>query len=198
MNNKTDLISIRFILALAAGLAASAISGHAQSATASLSGVPVAGGYDYTLTLNNTGATMLNSFWYGWTLGGNNLPSNPSSPGNNLGWGNSVVGGNSIEWVNTTGTALLSGHSGIFTFFSTSTPLQMTTPPAGESVAYVNGIDFSQGLAGDSTAVFSPTLIPEPSTFTLIMTALLGLFVALRRKFPAREFGRLLSMRRTA
>jgi hypothetical protein len=182
MNKNPKLISLRFILALAAGLAASNISSHAQSGTASLSGVPATGGFNYTLTLNNTGATVFNSFWYGWTTGGDNLPSVPSGATNNLGWGN-LVSGNSIMWINSTGTALASGHSGVFGFFSTSTPTQMTAGIAGESVAYVNGIDFSQGVPGSSTGIITPSLVvPEPSSFALLMAGSLGLLAAGWRK----------------
>jgi hypothetical protein len=61
-------------------------------------------------------------------------------------------------WINGSGTALAAGASATFTFVSTSSPSAMTASPSGESVAYVSGIDFSQGKAGDSTAAFSPTL----------------------------------------
>ena len=168
----------RIVLPVAAGLAISAVSVNAQSASASIFDVAVTGGYDYTITLQNTGGTDLNSFWYGWTQDGNNLPCNPSSAGNSLGW-NNILDGNSIEWENSSGTALAPGQSGTFTFFSSSSPTAMTTAPAGESVAYVNGIDFSQGTPGDSTAVFSPTLVaaPEPSSITFLTAGLLGLTV---------------------
>lgn len=182
MNKNPELISIRFILALAAGLAASAVSSQAQNATASLSGVPATGGFTYTLTLNNTGATALNSLWYGWTISGNNLPSLPTTAGNNLGWANDLDA-NSIMWINNTGTALASGQSGSFTFFSTSTPAQMTAGIAGESVAYVNGIDFSQGVAGDSTGIITPSLVvPEPSSFALLVAGSIGLLATNWRK----------------
>jgi hypothetical protein len=84
--------------------------------------------------------------------------------------------GNSIQWVNSTGIALTPDQSGIFTFDSTSTPAQITAGIAGESVAYVGGIDFSQNSTGDSTAIFTPTLVaaPEPSSLGLLMT---GLFI---------------------
>ena len=47
---------------------------------------------------------------------------------------------------------------------------------AGESVAYVHGIDFSQGVAGDSTGVFSPVFVtaPEPSAVGLLALGALG------------------------
>jgi hypothetical protein len=166
------------------GLAMSDVSGYAQGASATISDVAAAGGYDYTITLQNTGAYNLEDFWYGWTVSGNNLPSDPSNLGSSLGWTGSLFGGNSVEWVGSSGTALAPGNSATFTFFSTSTPTAMTTPPAGESVAYVNGIDFSQDMAGDSTPVFSPTLAatPEPSAIAFLTAAFLGLLATRWRK----------------
>ena len=180
----------RIVLPVVAGLTISAASVNAQSASASIFDVAVAGGYDYTITLHNTGGYNLNSFWYGWTLGGNNLPSNPSNAGNSLGW-NNILDGNSIEWENSSGTALAPGQSGTFTFFSSSTPTAMTTSPAGESVAYVNGIDFSQNAPGDSTPVFSPTLVatPEPSAIAFFIAGSLGLAVIGGRKLRLSKTG---------
>jgi len=174
MNAKSKLTSTYFTAAVAAGLAMFAVSSHGQGATATISDVPVSGGFDYTITLHNSGTTNLNSFWYGWTTSGNNLPSNPSSAANSLGWANDLSG-NSIEWVNGSGSALAPSQSATFTFFSTSTPTAITTAPSGESVAYVHGIDFTQGVPGDSTAVFSPVLVPEPSSATLLAIGALGL-----------------------
>src|SRR5580658_5767506 len=91
--------SIRFSLLVTAGFAATIVSSHAQSATATISAVPSGSSYDYTVTLKNTGTMALNSFWYGWTTSGDNLPSAPSSPANSGGW-NSAVSGDSIKWVN--------------------------------------------------------------------------------------------------
>lgn len=186
MKNLLKLLPIRFALTVAAGLAASIVSSQAQSATATISGVLVGGSYDYTVTLMNTGTYSLNGFWYGWIQFLNDLPSIPTSPGNSLGWANTVAG-NSIQWANSTGTALAPGQSGTFTFISTSTPAQMTAGIAGESVAYVNGITGSQSLPGDSTGIFAPTLVaaPEPSSLALLTAGLLGLLVATRKLRPA-------------
>jgi len=174
---KASLITVT--LAILGGMFAFTAKTHAQGAVATISGVAVSGGFDYTIILTDTGGTALNSFWYGWTTTGNNLPSVPTTAGNTLGWGNSVSG-NSIEWVNSSGTTLNNGQSGTFTFFSTATPTAITTSPSGESVAYVNGIDFSQGLAGHSTPVFSPTLVaaPEPSATMLLGAGAMGLLAA--------------------
>lgn len=187
MNNRPKSSSIRFTLLAVAGLLASAVSGHAQGAMATISGVPVSGGFDYTILLTDTGSTDLNSFWYGWTTGGNNLPSTPSGPTNSLGWNNTVFF-NSIKWANSSGTALIPGQTATFFFFSTSSPTAITTSPSGQSVAYVNGIDNSQGVAGSSTPVFSPSLVPapEPSAVVLFAVGALGLLASGWRKLRAK------------
>jgi hypothetical protein len=162
--------SIRLSLVVAAGLAAATVSTRAQSATATISGVAAGNSYDYTITLKNTGSKSLNSFWYGWTIIGNNLSSDPTNAGNSLGWVNELSG-NSIMWINSSGTALAPGDSATFTFVSITSPSAITTSPSGESVAYVGGIDFSQGVAGDSTGVFSPTLVSvRPAVPTVTAT----------------------------
>jgi hypothetical protein len=153
--------SIRLSLAVATAVAAATVSSHAQSASATISAVAAGSSYSYTITLTNTGSVALNSFWYGWTTSGNNLPSDPSSAANSLGWGNDLDG-NSIKWVNSSGTALAPGASATFTFVSTSSPSAITKSPSGESVAYVGAIDFTEGKAGDSTAAFSPILVSPP------------------------------------
>ena len=186
---------IRLSLALTAGLVASTLSAHAQSATATISGVADgSGNYDYTITLNNTDPYYaLNGFWYGWTYDGNNLYSSPSSVGNSLGWNNTVsydyyYYNYSIEWDNSSGygTALSPGQSAIFTFTSPDAPGDITADPSGESVAYVYGIDGSQGYPGYSTDVFSPTLIPapEPSTWALLTMGLAALAISTKRLAP--------------
>ena len=165
-------ISVRLAVALAAGLGFSTVSGHAQSATATISYTTAGANFDYTVTLFDSGTTDLNSFWYGWTQDGNNLPSDPGTAGNSLGWADNLDG-NSIQWENSSGTALTPGHSATFTFVSSSSPTAITAGASGESVAYVNGIDFSQGSPGDSTGVFSPVLeTPEPSSAVLLAAGL--------------------------
>lgn len=182
MKNKLKSASIRIAFAAAAGLAVSAVSSHAQSseATATISDVAGSGGFDYTISLKNTGTGGLNTFWYGWTDDGNNLPSNPDDAGNSLGWANDLDG-NSIVWENDASTALAPGQTGTFTFFSSDSPTDITTAPSGGSVVY-NGVGtFS---AGQSDA-FSPTLAatPEPGSSALLAAGAFGLLL-LGRKNP--------------
>jgi hypothetical protein len=172
---KSTLIpfTIRLSLALAAGLAASTISSQAQSATATISGASVGGGlFDYTITLDNTGTVALESFWYAWTQDGNNLTTDPTVANNSLGWVNGLDS-NSIQWKGSASDALQAGQKATFTFVDTENPTTITTSPQGESVAYVGSIDFSQGVSGDSTGIFSPVLVvPEPSSLTLLAAGL--------------------------
>lgn len=184
---KASLNSLIFPVIIILGLGTSALSARAQSATATISAVQDGANFDYTITLYNTDYYYyydLNSFWYGWTEDGNNLPSTPISAGNSLGWDNDISG-NSIMWINNYGTSLAPGQSATFTLTSADSPTDITTSPSGESVAYVYGIDGSQNYPGDSTDVFSPTLIsvPEPSTWALLTIGMVSL--AILFGFPA-------------
>jgi len=181
MKKVSKPLSVRLALVAAAGLAASTATSHAQSATATIYGVAAGGSYDYTITLQNTGTTSLDSFWYAWTQSGNNLSANISSPGSSLGWVDTALTGNtSISWEGNAGNALGVGQSATFTFVSPETPLAITTSPSGESVVYVSGTGpntFGQNSPGSASPVFSPTLVaaPEPSAVSLLVAGLAGL-----------------------
>jgi hypothetical protein len=189
MNQLFKLTANRFALALAvaAGLAASTATSHAQSATATISGVAAGGGvFDYTITLKNTGTTSVDSFWYAWTLNGNNLSTAITTSGSSLGWIDTALEGNtSISWEGNSGDALAVGQSATFTFDSTETPSAITTSPSGESVVYVSATGpntFGQNSPGSASPVFSPTLVPapEPSSMGLVAAGALVLAVARR------------------
>lgn len=185
---KPKLIPIGLSLAVAVALAAAALPSQAQNVnvTTSLNYVAGAGSvYDYTLLFNNTGPESVESLWLGWVPGSFNI-SSPSSAGNNLGW-SSTLDGNSIEFGGTAGAALASGHSGTFTFDSTTTPAQFIahTGQAGDSTAY--GVNAANGqlsfsLSPPDTETFFLTVAPEPSTYALLALGSLGLWGVLRRK----------------
>ncbi|HEV2331001.1 MAG TPA: PEP-CTERM sorting domain-containing protein [Verrucomicrobiae bacterium] len=185
---KLKLIPIGLSLAVAVAFAASTLPGQAQNVnvTTSLSYVAGTGSvYDYTLLFNNTGPESVESYWLGWVPGSFNVAS-PSNPGNNLGW-TSTLDGNSVQYLGTSGTALAAGHSGTFTFDSTTTPAQFIahTGLAGDSTAY--GVNAANGqlsfsLSPPDTETFFLTVVPEPSTFAIFAFGLLGLLSAVRRK----------------
>ena len=188
MNSPLKSISIGLVTAF--GLVTSAISGHAQNATATISNTGMDGSlFDYTITLHNTGSTVLDSFWYAWTLSGNNLSANISNPASALGWTDTALEGNtSISWEDSSGThTLAAGNATTFTFESSENPTQITAGNSGQSVAYVSGTGpntFGQNSPGSASPVFSPTLVsaPEPSTLGLMAVGLLALLV---RAVPA-------------
>ncbi|HWD91787.1 MAG TPA: hypothetical protein VG938_05500 [Verrucomicrobiae bacterium] len=184
MNKSSKFIAIRCFLIAAATWAMFPTSSQGQGAIATISQTGgTTGSFDYSLTLKNTGSVDLNSFWYGWTDFGNNLPANPSSAANSLGWAN-VLDFNSIQWQNTTSaSALAPGQSATFTFVTASTLSQLTTGSSGQSVAYTSDtVQFNQAIAGQSSPVFSPTIVtvPEPSMGMLAIGSLL--LCALRRR----------------
>jgi hypothetical protein len=194
---KPKLIPIGLSLAVGAALAASTLSSQAQNVnlTTSLTPVTAAGGvFDYTLTLNNTGPEAIESLWLGWVPGSFNI-ANPSIAGNNLGW-TSILDGNSIQYEGTAGTALAAGHSGTFTFDSTTTPAEFMaqTGQAGDSTAY--GVNAANGqlsltLSPPDTEVFAlTTVVPEPSTFAILALGSLVFLGVLRRK-PSFPTGRI-------
>lgn len=191
--NKPSLSTSNYLtLALIAGMAVAAASSQAQSATATISEVAGTGGnFDYTIVLKNTGTQSLNSFWYGWTTSGNNLPSDPTAAANSLGWTGNDLDSNSIQYQNTggTGTSLAGGQSATFTFDSTSTLAQITAGESGASVAFTtDAIQFNQGVANQSTPVFSPTVaVPEPSSMALMAGGLLVMAGSLRKLAATRK-----------
>jgi hypothetical protein len=185
---KPKLISIRFSLAVAAGLAVSGISSHAQdvNVTGTLTDVSAGGGvYDYTLILHNTGPEAVQSLWLGWALSSSPVFNviSPTSPGNNLGW-NNVIDGNSIQYGGTSATGIPAGGTGTFTFDSTSTPAQFMSQAAGQSVVYgVNATQFAIEDNSLHSEEFAPSVVPEPSTIGLLAIGLLGFSSPLHRKF---------------
>ena len=193
---KPKRIPIGLSLAVGAALAASTLSSQAQNVnvTTSLTPLGQSGGvFDYSLTLDNTGPEAIESLWLGWVPGSFNI-ANPSNAGNNLGW-TSALDGSSIQYGGTAGTALAAGLSGTFTFESTTTPAEFMaqTGQAGQSTAY--GVNAANGqlsftLSPPDTEVFglTVTVIPEPSTFAILVLGSL-LFLGVVRRKPSTPTG---------
>jgi len=170
---KQTLISNRFSLAVAAGLALSAVSTRAQdvAVTGSLTYVAAGGGvFDYTLTLHNTGSEAVEGLWLGWALSSSPVFNvlNPTAAANNLGWAD-LVDGNSVKYGGSSSeTTIPSGGSGTFTFDSTSTPAQFMSGAAGQSVAYgVNATQFAIEDNSLHSVEFLPTVVLVPPTVSI-------------------------------
>src|SRR5258708_3991709 len=71
------LLSLLFVLGTACSIQAQSILANAQISGQAAGG----GGYNYTITLNNTAASTspIGTFWYSWIPGEDFLPSSPTS-----------------------------------------------------------------------------------------------------------------------
>jgi hypothetical protein len=154
--------------------------------------------YQYTFTLNNTGATPIGTLWVGWTPASltfypyDLLPSNPSVTSSPAGWAGLTerdgLGGYAIEWYDL-GTALDSGNSlTSFTFTSADPPqtLNASSPffssyLASTSWVYQGAVQNGSNLS-DQGVLVNPSVVqvPEPVAGLLVPIALLGL----RRRRP--------------
>jgi hypothetical protein len=160
---------IFFALTVAAGLAACRLQAQGTlSADATILETGTSGSeFQYSLTLTNTGSNPINAFWYGWTRGSFNLPSVPTSTSGPTGW-TAVTSSFSVQFGNSTGSAIAPGATGTFTFETTNTPTQMTSgthegDPTGESVAYATTTamtSFEQSVPGVASGPFTPAFNP--------------------------------------
>jgi hypothetical protein len=185
--NTTKFMPIRFAIAIAAALAASAVSSHAQGETASgqVSGVPSGPNYDYTITLDNTsGSVSIGSFWYSWTPTISPffyLPSVPTSASTPTGW-TAAITANSIQYSNTNGVPLAPGAAINFQYVASFTPAQLTGI-TGYSYVYHGGIE----APGDPGSFLNVQTVaaPEPSSLSLLIVGSLGLLAGGWRKLRA-------------
>jgi hypothetical protein len=182
MNRLLKFLPIR--LAVAAGLAASTISSHAQgeSASGTVSGVQSGSDYDYTITLLNTsGSVTIDGFWYAWVPGEFYLPSDPTSASAPAGWTASIIA-NSIQY---SGGSLAPGASINFSYVATFAPSALTGT-AGFSYVYHSGLD-----SGPDTGSFlnvQTVAAPEPSSVSLLMAGLIVLIGLLKWSAYSRKF----------
>ena len=128
------------------------------------------GVYTYTYDLNNiTSDKTIEEFIL--TLPGTVPVSGLGSITGPSGWqGMLRLGFNQVDWYNDTGSSILPGHTGTFTFTSTFGP--STEAIAGAAC---------QNAVGLSGSTFSP--VPEPGSLVAFATGLIGLIgLKLRRR----------------
>jgi hypothetical protein len=162
----------------------------ALSANTTISSVPDGANFDYTVKLTNTGSTDIGTFWFGWTPPGDPtdydlLPSSPTPTGAPAGWADPVVHtfpAYSIEFFNTSGSAISFGQTGTFTFTSSDSP----TTLQGTQFGFLPIIDsfIYQGFPEvGSFAQANPTFVaaPEPTSLALAVVAFAACSVRRRR-----------------
>ncbi len=184
------LLSLLCLLATACSIQAQSILANAQISGQAAGG----GGYNYTITLNNTAASTspIGTFWYSWIPGEDFLPSSPTSVQPPTGWTDTIThnpvatDGYAIEFVKSSLTPLFNPGSSLAFKFSSpdsptaiagNSPFYSTTPtPVGTSFLY-GGTPFS----GASAEIVVQS-VPEPSSLGLLIAGALGLLVAGRRR----------------
>lgn len=150
-----------------------------ESATATFVAVAITGGYQYTLTLNNTGTSTIGTFWFSWVPGQGYLPDLPTVTGSPAGWTASVTDGTpptngySIQWITSSFLPASTAISG-FVFTSATTPDVMsgistihTGVPVGTSFIY-EGAPFSDSgvkIVATGNVVSPPSPPPGPPVY---------------------------------
>jgi hypothetical protein len=182
------LLIVLFVLGTACALQAQSIIANAQISGQAAGG----GGYNYTITLNNTAASTspIGTFWYSWIPGEDFLPSSPTSVQPPTGWTDTIThvpvatDGYAIEF--TASTSLITPGSSLAFKFSSpdspvaivrNSPFYLTTPtPVGTSFLYGGTTPFS----GASAEIVVQS-VPEPSSLGLLMAGAIGLLAKPRQ-----------------
>ena len=160
----------------------------ADSATATISDTSLGGGeFDYSITLKDTGAGNLGTFWYSWVPGKDFMPVSPTNIVAPTGWTDTVTNGGAsdgyaIQFVSSS-APLTAGATDTFTFESTATPAQI----AGNSPFYpTTPVDtafvYSGGPFSDAGLDFQVASAPEPSSTALFFLGALVVAYGIRHR----------------
>ncbi|HUO06871.1 MAG TPA: PEP-CTERM sorting domain-containing protein [Phycisphaerae bacterium] len=161
----------------------------AIQAAGTLSNKVVPGGYEYDLTLQNTGTTNIGSIWFAWIPGYDFLPSSPSAITAPTGWTHNVIppsfsgDGYSIQWI--ASAPLANGQSLPGFSFTTTEPPSIVNGASPiffgiyqtrQTFAYIGGLELDPGTA------FLPTVVvPEPASMSLLWAAAATLLLRRRK-----------------
>ena len=175
MRPSSSLAAVAIACACAALPAAASEAASATFSSTQLS--PTS--WQYSLTLNDTGTTTLDTFWFAWVPGEDFMPTSPSSIASPAGWSALVTNegaadGFAIQWKAGAGALLDPGQSLTgFMFDSATSPTEMMGdspffPGTPVTTTFVyQGAPFSD--AGLELEVLPATAaVPEPSSLALM------------------------------
>jgi hypothetical protein len=164
----------------------------AEMATAVIGGAPTSGGYNYSITVSDTGTTPIGTFWFSWVPGAGFLTSAPTNVTSPSLWTDTLTNsGAAIQWQSTSPSSLLEPGQSLsgFDFFSTETPLQLeglVTSNSFTDPGLVATVYEGAPLAGPGDIFDVVEATPEPPSLLLALTGILGVgtfFV--RRQMPS-------------
>jgi hypothetical protein len=175
-----------------AGLLAYATSKAAPIGTATISQTPLGGGeFQYNLSLTDTGATPIGTFWFGWVPGDNFMPVTPTAVTFPIGWQDTITsggpsGGFAIQWTAVAPAGALAPGNTLtgFSFDSTLTLAQLQAPSVGNAADPVNTAFLYSGAPfSDAGFQLTPTVAtPEPTSFLLSGVGLGVMLAGFRRR----------------
>jgi hypothetical protein len=180
-----SLMKPLLLLALA-GSASAYASGIAATGTITdLPGSP--GVYDYSIMLNNTGTTNIETFWFSWVPGAGFLSATPTGVTSPTGWGDKLTnGGDAIQWTTTTNPLTPGSSLTGFDFDSTETPAQLaldfTGTGTGSGDPVLTSFVYIGAPLGDPGDQFVVAQTPEPGTLPLTMTGICLTVMGLTRR----------------
>jgi hypothetical protein len=174
-------------IALAALLAGKATA--AETASATISGTPIVGGFQYDISLTNTStdSSTIGTLWFAWIPGDFYMEATPTNVGNSAGWANNIIagGGESIQWEAGSQPLLTPGNTDQFTFDSTE-PLSQLEGPSTEGNKAIETTSFlysgNAAFNGPGVEIVIPAApVPEPATLSLLALGSGGLLLRRRR-----------------
>ncbi|MBL0871404.1 MAG: hypothetical protein IBJ18_12600 [Phycisphaerales bacterium] len=170
-------------------LASSASHAALQASAAFTPTLQPAGEYSYAGQLTNTGTTTVGTFWFAWIPGQNYLASTPFTITSPAGWTATVTHGSSsdgwgIRWTASTTNARIAPGASLsgFSFKANISPLQLSgNSPFYPSVPMTRSFVYSAAAFSDAGYSFEATVVPTPTTATLLALSAAALTTRRRR-----------------